>query len=508
MKRTILAALVLMLCLLAGMCSAEVERALPEEWTLPEDVRALCEAAHPDYRIVVYEGWGDETRGQIALILSREGHNILCVAEKAEGDAAYALTVDNDRALHGGVLLPTLLIDTDGDSLFYTYQEGKSRTTRYHSAKENGVWGAVDVTFLDTTMDAYDEEKRAYVSDGYLYFTCRRQDKQENPLPGGYDLVPVPVSKAYTDRLRLATFDSYALTPSMGLVRAAEGLCDGLIQAGDTLLEVSVQQQSIIMLVQEADGTRRIRFADEEYDIIEIGPTPSNASLDTFHMWEGKLFLISDDGYHNFVRARDGKWYLSGVQTEELFGVCYDGIEDVEKAPGLGRNDGVTYGVSPWSADITQLDLCALPRTLEEALSQLDPSRYAFVNTPDPADRLPLREKPEEDATSLGRFYNRTPVYILEERGEWAHVRIGREASGLTGWMLKKHLAYGGDREDVVCAFPQLSVREDLGYTVPLCDGPDEFYVIGTRGDDRLIIMTEDGTVGDVRSSDLWEGNG
>lgn len=502
MKRTILAALVLMLCLLAGMCSAEEER------TLPEEVRALCEAAHPGYRVVVYEGWGDEKCGQIALILSRDGHNILCIAEKAEGDAAYALTVDNDRALWAGILLPTLLIDTDGDSLFYTYQEGETRTTRYHSAKENGVWGAVDIEFLDSTMDTYDEEKRAYVSGGYLYFTCRRQDLEGNPLPGGYDLVPVPVSQAYTDSLRLATFDSDAFTPSGGMVRSAVGLCDGLIQAGDTLLAVSVQQRNIIMLVQEADGTRRLRIANEEYNVAQTGPAPSDAALDTFHMWEGVLFLSSGAGHYSFALAQGGKWYLSGVQVEELFSVCYDGIQDFNKYVGVGRNDGVTYGVSPWSADITQLDLCALPRTVDEAISQLDTSRYAFVNNPDPADRLHLREKPEADATSLGEFYNRTPVYIIEEQGDWAHVRIGRATSGLTGWMQKKSLAYGGDREDVVSAFPQLNVREDLGYAVPLCDGPNEFYVIGTRGDDRLIVMTEDGAVGDVRSSDLWEGNG
>lgn len=60
----------------------------------------------------------------------------------------------------------------------------------------------------------------------------------------------------------------------------------------------------------------------------------------------------------------------------------------------------------------------------------MDTSHYAFVNNPDPADRLHLRAKSEKGAASLGKFYNRTPVYVLEERGDWARVRIGRENRG------------------------------------------------------------------------------
>lgn len=513
MKKAMLAALVLWLCLLAAACLGE------EEWTLPEGVMALCEAAHPGYAVTAYDGWGDETRGQAALVLSRDQRNVLCIAEKAEGDAAYALTVDNDRALRDGVEIPSLLIDTGGNSLFYTYHNSEAHMTRYHSVKENGVWGEVDVESLDTSLDAYDEEMWGRVSDGYLRFTYSRRDKQENPLPGGYELLPVPVSRAYADSMRLASFDVNALMVSWGTVSDAEGLCDGLIEAGDTLLDLDIQRQSIIMLVQEEDDTRRIRIADENYIVTETGPAPSDASLDTFHMGEGQLFLVSDGGcYHNFERGLDGKWYFSGVQAEEIFGVRYDGVEDWEKGVSVYGNDSVTYGAAPWSADITQLDLRTLPCTIAEAVSQMDTSCYAFVNNPNPADRLHLRAKPEKGAASLGKCYNRTPVYVLEERGDWAHVRIGREGTGLTGWMMKKYLAYGGDREDVVCAFPSLHVRENLESTELLAE-PREgaasrgkviggLYIIGVYGDDWMMAMTEDGTVGYVRSGDLWAGNG
>lgn len=513
MKRTILAALGLIFCLLAAACLGE------GEWTPPQSVLALCEAAHPGYEVAAYDGWGGEARGQAALVLHKDMSNILCIAEKAEGDAAYALTVDNDRALQEGVIIPRVTIDTGGDVLFYSYS-GETTMTTYHSAKENGVWGTVDVVDRDSSAGEYDAEMWSDVYEGYLRFEYSRWDKNENPLPGGYELMPVPVSQAYEDSMRLATFDHYARSPSWGTVRAAEGLCDGLLEAGDTLLGVSVQRENLVMLVEKADGTRRIRIADEDYSVEETGPAPDDASLDTFHMGEGQLYLVSDGGYtyHNFERGLDGKWYFRSVQAEGSFDVHYDGIKDWEKGAGVCSNEGVVYGDMPWSADIMRLDLRALPRSFDEAVSQLDTSRYAFVNNPDPADRLHLRVRPEKGAQSLGKFYNRTPVRVLEERGGWARVQIGREGAGLTGWMMKKYLAYGGDREDVDCAFPSLMLLEEYAHAELLAEpragaasrgeGEGGFYVIGVCGDDWMILMMEDGTVGYIESAALWEGNG
>jgi len=508
-----LAALAILLCLLAAVCQAE------GEWTPPRSVIELCEAAHPGYAVAAYDGWGNETRGQTALVLHRDTSNILCIAEKAEGDAAYALTIDNDRALHEGEIIPNLLIDTGGDVLFYSYGD-ELHMTRYHSVKQNGVWSAVDVEELNSSFSEWDEELWISVHDGYLCFEHSRWDKLENQLPGGYKLLPVPVSPAYAESMRLAVYDYDALTPGWGAVRAAEGLCDGLLEAGDTLLNVSVQKKNLVMLVKKADGTRRIRIADENYSVIESGPAPDDAGMDAFHMGEGQLFLVTDGGYQyfNFERGVDGRWYFHNAQGEETYSLCYDGVKDWEKHSGIGNNDGITYGDMPWSADITRLDLRALPRTSAEAVSRLDTSHYAFVNNPDPADRLHLRTKPEKGAASLGKFYNRTPVRILEEKGDWARVRIGREDTGLTGWMMKKYLAYGGEREDVHCAFQYLSQLEEYEDTALLAEPRagaasrgkvnGSFYVIGVCGDEWMILMTDDGTVGYFPSAGLWTGNG
>ena len=48
-----------------------------------------------------------------------------------------------------------------------------------------------------------------------------------------------------------------------------------------------------------------------------------------------------------------------------------------------------------------------------------------YVANPDPADRLNLRAAPRPDAVSLGKYYNGTPVYLLEAPSAgYAHVRI------------------------------------------------------------------------------------
>lgn len=61
----------------------------------------------------------------------------------------------------------------------------------------------------------------------------------------------------------------------------------------------------------------------------------------------------------------------------------------------------------------------------------------AYVSNPDPADRLNLRQSPDQHAPSLGRYYNGTPVEVLAAGEEWAKVRIG----SLEGYMMAIYLS-------------------------------------------------------------------
>ena len=54
----------------------------------------------------------------------------------------------------------------------------------------------------------------------------------------------------------------------------------------------------------------------------------------------------------------------------------------------------------------------------------LTPGSIAYVNNPNPADRLNLRTGPGTRFASLGKYYNGTWVTVLDVTGDgWAHVR-------------------------------------------------------------------------------------
>lgn len=68
------------------------------------------------------------------------------------------------------------------------------------------------------------------------------------------------------------------------------------------------------------------------------------------------------------------------------------------------------------------------------------------MNNDNPADRLHLREAPNRNAQSLGKFYNRTPVKMIAWEGDWAYVEIGTGEAHLYGYMMTKYLTRGGDK--------------------------------------------------------------
>lgn len=522
MKRWILT---LMLALFALPAAAQ-------EDALPAGVKVLCDKSYPAYILAAHDGWGDETQGQYALVLTDGEDNNLCIAEKAAGDAAYAFTVENTSAVREGAEIPSLLIDSGGDSLFYAYWDYDMYKSSYHSEKRDGEWGPVSLEYLDTGYVNYDVNTWTGVKGGCLYYDVDTFDKRENPIdrkdPAYMD---VPVSPAFADGLKLATFDIDMLSRDPGLISPYPGLCAPLLGEGDELTALNIMEDGLVMMVKKPDGTKRLRFTagwDEyknDYIVEETGPLPGEAGMDTWHGSARRtIHLVLNGGdIFNFGKAGDGKWYLSSVQAQEGFSLYYNAVRSWEDG-GIYRNDGTVYGASPWSADITKLDLTKLPATFEEAAAQLDTSVYAVVNNPNPADRLHLRGKPDKKAASYGKFYNNTPVYVLGVEGEWARVRIGNETDGREGYMMKKFLAFGKDKESVKCAFPQKFILENADgepvinlkrapsreafRTINSMDGTDGWWIIGVMDEDWYIILTDDGAVGYALQSLFFDGNG
>ena len=488
------------------------------EDALPQAVIELCAAAHPDREIVSHTGWGDASRGQFALALRTDEGYVLCVAEKDEGDAAYALTIDNDRAIPGGDT-PRLTMDTD-NCLFISQIVGEKEQITWRSDKRDGVWGPVNIVYRYAWDDHTDVEHYAGIAGGALILSSQRWDKNENAISEPESRMPVPVDASYIERFGLAAFDSRSVNVYSGEVRAEPGLCAGLLEEGETLVQLAVQSDCLLMLVDCADGTRRLRIADAGGGLRQTGPVPQNMVMDTFHMGDGQLFLGTDGDLFCFARTQDQGWYLSCVQGQDTFRISPLGIRDLGAPVAIMTNDDMRYGTHPWSLEITQLDLMQLPASWAEAMAQLDTSGYALVSNPNPADRLHLRTKPEKSAASLGKFYNRTPVWVLSVEGEWAHVYVGG-VRGLEGYMMAKYLAMGGENPQVKCAFETLFIAEGVE-RVPLLDAPDrrngrvvcdltagqDYEIVGVAGEDWLVIMTWDGTVGYALRELFFEGNG
>lgn len=71
---------------------------------------------------------------------------------------------------------------------------------------------------------------------------------------------------------------------------------------------------------------------------------------------------------------------------------------------------------------------------------------YAWVNNPNPSDRLNLRSWMDTIATSLGKYSNGTRVEVLGYSDQWCHVRV----DGRTGFMQTRYLAMEEQRPQPV----------------------------------------------------------
>ena len=512
-----------------GIASAE-EAARMGTSPLPAGVTALVEQGYPDYAVACYDGWGDELRGQFALVLSDGEDNVLVVAEREAGDAAYAFTVENPHVVHEWAIFPSVLIDTGGDALFYTYHVVGGRYDTYASFKKDGVWGPVSAN-LTTDGQGYGEaHTRSYaaaVGDGALRYTRYLEDENGNVLET-LEYPPVPVDEAFEKSMRLESFDidSICLFAEDKLY-AVPGVCAGLVDEGDVLLEADLNKTGIIMLIQKPDGTRRIRVAEwdgesGQYTWRDTGALPDQTTMDEHHTYEGAIQItyMQDGDWHmaGFERLGSDKWSLSWVFAQEDFYLGIDWISDV--VHGFSGNAGEIFGEHPWG-DIFTLDFSKMPQTFEEVLERTDTSGYALVNNPNPEDRLHLRVKPDRNAASLGKFYNRTPVQVLAQEGEWTHVRIGHGKASLEGYMMTQYLAFGGDAQGIESRFPVKDLLAQDG--VPMLSAPRDDapvfadglytnwygdYIIGVVGDEWYVVMRWDGSVGYVRQACFWDGNG
>ena len=355
------------------------------------------------------------------------------------------------------------------------------------------------------------------IESGFLIF----------PAEDGKQPVPIAVKDGFAAKAQELAAENAYLGTQMNLPEALLPYVSDELTGGEELVEIYATEAVIVMHTRTAADGDVLRWAEldgGQYAVYRkiIGTDfwlqTSNAAGNL-----AEIFIEGEPYYEYRLTLADGKMLLHSVWGEQVYfiiephAICNDGTLTT------CMSDGYVYGNHPY-CDVTELPFAEFPTTYEEAMQHLDRTNWAVVNNPNPADRLYLRGKASKEGRNLGKFYNRTPVYVEEIRGDWAYVRIGRAT---TGYMMTKYLAFGEDADKVECAFPQLEVREEYRlnvadettYEFEVLDEPsksapytrwhsgDNWVIIGIKGN-YYIVMNDNENVCYIPQSHLWAGNG
>ena len=268
------------------------------------------------------------------------------------------------------------------------------------------------------------------------------------------DLLPVPVTASFRQRLETDPFDSLADVSGYGdTFLVPDAIDTQTIPVKGTILENEILVHALICLT-ENQGVRRVTVAEPDglggWKIRTTKPIPASFTLDLLHNGDNAVQFGNDEDFEcAFTRNIHGEWNLAWVMgAESQYNVTWFGVNGYDDEGEIVQD----YGTLPGS-DLFEFEYERIPKTLQEAFKMLDRTGWAVVNNAKPGDRLHLREKPNKDGKAIGKFYNGTPVQIRETSGEWVLVDIGRNQT-LTGWMMKKYLATGEKMSRVDPAFP------------------------------------------------------
>lgn len=506
--------LVILLLLLCSLWSTACAVPNPED-----EAREALQAAHPDYAVLDFDQWGDAA----AAVLGKGEERILCVAEGHSGE--WKIVVDNPKALPAGAEVD-LFMDT-GITLYWSIPGKVADVTWMYSCFRGAEqWGEVDCIHMALSDTLLVETSFYWENDTLKQVTEYRDENENFLLREESAAIPAKWMRSYRS---LQTYDASVLQVLEDswyydgwLNEAALRLCAAEIAPEYTFVAGAAKDDGIELLMQDKDGTLRL-VTSACYDGAPItnisSPLPENTHYGYENFWDA--IAVNMHSAAAVSPYADGTWAVRYTwPMTEKGDILFYGRNwlSCEAGPHYSR---IYVGDHPW-ADISTTDWETLPASLEEALTHLDPSRWAVVNNPDPADRLHLRYRDDKTSRSFGKYYNGTPAEVLRTAGDWAFVRVG----GLTGWMMKDYLAFGKDSWAVQAAFPGLFFVENKEHFLVWkessmldeqfsADGDwsversEDFVIIGIAGDDWYHVWFPDlDKSGYMRQSDFWPGNG
>lgn len=444
---------------------------------------------------------------------------------------------DGGAVLDGGTLryyaagqsepVASIVLDDDlrswfvfADSLPYTPEEAQQLAGISESAVTNRYPGFTLASYAGYNGGSEAEAAWMKVADGELWVRRERLIAGEDGNRG-IDCMPVPLSAELLARLETEPADTLLDISGYGNLFLTEaGLDTSVIPVEGRVLASDLQTYGLILLTEDDAGVRRLTVVSLEgsaYSLQTTLPLPQDVYLDVFHAGDGYISLEWEEQRWQaaYKQRSDGRWQLTWVMhapdmgTELSASVAFCGVRQEWSA---GGTEGMTFG-TPAGLDLFDAEMTAWPGTHVP----IDRTGWAVVSNPDPKDRLHLRTGPDKGAASLGKFWNGTPVRVLEEQDGWCRVEIGTDGH-LTGWMMKKYLTFGEAMDSVACAFPQLSVREEYeGWPIYLTAEGDEnlltvvngeMWVAGVAENDLYVILTDLGETGYAHQDRFTPGNG
>ena len=299
----------------------------------------------------------------------------------------------------------------------------------------------------------------------------------------------------------------------------------------DTYVDGVLIGMNLEFIVRKADGTLVLRCgADEDetgWEWTESTPLPEGTTIGIDNFTDSLYIRTGDDEIIADIRHfGKGLWRPYFVNSIDFY-VGPDWTGQYAYDP-----DKTFFGAHRWE-DITTIDWLSLPRD-EFRSDEPDAEWAARVSTfvdmtgravpvqPDPEGTTPLLAEAGKEDTLLGRFYNGTPLYVLEQGEEWTKVRIGcGEGPGtMTGWMETKSLAFGNDTKQVSRENIMIRSQSELLHPVEQFIGSRAGVLLGMGSNCMIIGEAEtdvpcvivyemtDGDVGLIPKADICDGNG
>ena len=506
--RCLLIALLLLMTMAPAMASAAAD--------LPAEAETLFQSALPSHTIVLADACGNTA----AAVLTDGQTRTLCVAENQGG--AWQLSVCNPAALRQNEQLTGLLLDTD-ETLYWTYGSFGPVCDTYRASRQDGQWRMISLVSRETFDNGNSTESHTWYAQGRLNFASYTCDENDN-VTDFRPFAPVP-ARWLEGLMALSSYDDTRFPkPDQNYTHSwlsdeATALAAAELFPEDTYLGGCARRGHVEFFLQRPDGEKIIAACqfDEKKGWLITPSTPLPQGT-TYGYENFSSSLVIGDLLVNVGPTAEGTCGITHIYNmadmasgETMFRLGQSWVSD-----GSPLGWGSRFGDHPW-ADLSAMDWNALPHTLEEALQRMDTSRWAVVSNPNPDDRLHLRREPAKTASSLGKYYNGTPVRILAERGDWVQVDI----FGVTGWMMKEYLAFGQAGHSVKAAFPARTFADDGLYhglfaqpatnsAYTNFDEPHgDLLVLGIVGEDWYHVwFPEEDLTGYVRQCDWQEGNG